>query len=93
VPRRPQLVFGSSPLDSLWRSMALLMPLGDDATLQEQVDNMPVVFIQHANNVGDCAITYLMCDPTLLVGMPPSEVRDRPDDDVRQTQEAVSSVF
>jgi hypothetical protein len=40
-----------------------------------------------------CAITYLMCDPTLLVGMPPSEVRDRPDDDVRQTQEAVSSVF
>jgi hypothetical protein len=34
-----------------------------------------------------------MCDPTLLVGMPPSEVRDRPDDDVRQTQEAVSRVF
>jgi hypothetical protein len=33
--------------------MALLAPLADDSTVQERPDNMSVVFIQHANDVGD----------------------------------------
>jgi hypothetical protein len=46
-----RLVPRSPPLDPPWWLMAVLTPLADDATVQEHVDNMPVIFIQHANNI------------------------------------------
>jgi len=33
--------------------MALLTPLADNAAVQEHVDNMPIVFVQDANNIGN----------------------------------------
>jgi len=45
--------FRSSPFDSLWWRLVLLTPVSDDATAQEHVDDVPVIFIQHANDLGD----------------------------------------
>jgi hypothetical protein len=47
------LVLRSSPIDSLWRHIAPLTPVFDDATVEKHIDDVPVIFIQHTNDLGD----------------------------------------
>jgi hypothetical protein len=48
-----RIVAQYSPFDSLWRRILLLTPLSGDTIFQEHVYNVPVIFIQNANNIAD----------------------------------------
>jgi hypothetical protein len=41
----------SSPFDPLWRPKVPLASVVDDTTVQEHVDDVPVIFIQHADDL------------------------------------------
>jgi hypothetical protein len=43
----------SSPFDPLWGPKVPLASVVDDTTVQEHVDDVLVIFIQHADDLGD----------------------------------------